>query len=304
MPIVARTAPLISALDAPGVAARAGALAATHGRAALRRVREGGYVRAVLPHIYTHHTHADAFATRVSAAMEWLPASVALTGLAACVVYGLVEHEPAHLRASAPSPLHVRSPEWLTLRRCVRPSATHEQNGARVVSVPEALVHAWEEDPLGGAREAMFTALKEGLTSVAEIRAALDYYPRVRGRWRLRAFLAHLLDGMHSYLEYQGARRVLNTPDLMGLEYQTRFVIEGNVFFTDRFERRTRTVVEFDGERWHGTPDARAYDAWRDSMFARIGIHTERITYWEVMHEPARSRAKVRAAIVSRAGPP
>ncbi len=258
---------------------------------------------ALLPRIYVHRAHADAFFTRAAAAMVWLPHSVALTGLAACAIYGLLEDEPANLRAAAPSPLHVRSPEWLTLRRCTRRSLTHEEQGVRVVSVPEALVHAWEEDPFGGAREAIFAALRKGITTVAEIRAALDYYPRVRGRWRLKAFLRHLRDGMHSYLEYQGARRVLNTPDLKPLVYQAPFVVEGNRFVVDRYDPRTKTAIEFDGARWHSQPEHRARDTWRDSMLARIGVDTVRLPYIDVMHRAAWCRAQVRAKIAARAGP-
>ena len=232
--------------------------------------------------------------------MEWLPPGVALTGLAACAVHALVEVEPEHLRAAAPSNLHVRSPRWLTLRRCIRASTTLEVEGIRVVSVAESLIHAWEEDPTGGARDAIFTALREGKTSVAKIREVLDYYPRVKGRHRFLAFLRHLTDGMQSWLEYVGARTVLNTPDLSCLKYQEKFVLEGHVFYADRFDPVTRTLVEFDSARWHGSPEARAHDAWRDDLFRRHGMETVRLPYPDVVGNPRACRAKVRATIAKR----
>jgi very-short-patch-repair endonuclease len=184
------------------------------------------------------------------------------------------------------------------------PSLAHERDGVRVVSVAEALVHAWEEDPDGRARDALFAALRDGLVAVAQIREALNYYPHVRGRPRLLAFLAHLRDGMHSYLEYLGARKVLNTPDLRGLGYQQKFVIEGNVFYADRYDPATRTVVEFDGQRWHGTPEARERDTWRDALFRSIGHEVVRLPYLDVAHRAATCRARGRAVIAARAGPP
>ena len=304
MPRLPRTADLVAALDVPGAAMRCGALVKKHGRAALRDARGDHTARLVLPRIYAHNSHVDSFDARVTAAMTWLPHTVALTGLAACAVYGLLEDPPERIRAAAPSPLHVRSPRWLTLRRCVVPSLRREHEGTRVVSLPEALVHAWEEDPNGAARDAIFTALRKGKTSVSEIREALSYYPWVRGGARLRAFLRHLLDGMHSYLEYRGAQTVLNTPDLSRLAYQTKFVIEGNVFYADRYDPKTRTSVEFDSMRWHGSAEARQRDKWRDALFRSAGIEPVHLLSTDVFRRPAWCRKQVRAALAARAGPP
>lgn len=304
MPRRVRSDELLTALAAAESIGRWGALTEKFGRAALRETIAAGAVVRILPRIYSESRRQDEFATRVAAAMEWLPRTVALTGLAACAHYGLLELPPERLRASAPSPLHVRSPRWLTLRRCIVPSLIHERNGARIVSVAEALVHAWEEDATGGAREAIFAALRKGLVGVAEIREALNYYPHVRGRARLAAFLVHLRDGMHSYLEYIGARKVLNTPDLCNFTYQQRFIVEGNVFFCDRYDPVTRTVIEFDGLRWHGTAEARERDSWRDTMLRSIGLAVLRLPYADVVHHPVRCRALVRATIAARAGPP
>jgi len=300
MPVLPRTRNLLGQLATPGTAARRRHLIDRHGRAALAHARAGGEVHALLPHIYVAAAQSSTFAARARATMEWLPSSVALTGLAACAAHGLLEHEPSHLRAAAPSPLHVRSPKWLTLRRCVRASPSYERDGYRVVSVAVALVHAWEEDPTGGAREAIFAALREGLTTVSKVQQALDSFPRVKGRRRLLAFLSHLRDGMHSWLEYVGARTVLNTPDLANLEFQTRFVIEGNVFYADRYDPVSRTVVEFDSARWHGSGEARAHDAWRDSLFRSAGVEPVRLPYLDVTRQPRACRERVRAVITSR----
>lgn len=300
MPLRARTPNLVAALNRDSSVARGSVLKQNHGRAALSQARGSREIGALLPRIYAHRDHLEAFRTRAHAATEWLPSTTALTGLAACAVHGLLEEEPHHLRVAAPSPLHVRSPRWLTLRRCVKHSPAHELGGIRVVGVAEALVHAWEEDPTGLFRDALFAALREGKTSVAAIREALDYYPRIKGRRRLLAFLNHLVDGMQSWLEYVGARTVLDTPDLRRLTFQTRFVLEGHVFFADRYDPVSRTVVEFDSARWHGTPEARARDAWRDDHFRRAGMATVRLPYRSVIDEPQACRAKVRGVIAQR----
>ena len=304
MPLLSKVPDLLHALNREPTAARGRALCHRFGRAALEQSRTSGDIHALLPRIYVHREQRESFRTRALAAMEWLPPGVALTGLAACAVHGLLEHDPPHLRAAAPSPLHVRSPRWLTLRRCIRPSTTVEIDGLRVVTVHEALVHAWEEDPTGAAREAIFAALREGKTSVVKIREALDYYPRVKGRHRFLGFLRYLTDGIQSWLEYVGARTVLNTPDLSCLKYQEKFVLEGHVFYADRYDPRSGTVVEFDSARWHGSAEARAYDAWRDELFRRHGLEPVRLPYLDVVRNPRACRAKVRATIAQQLAKP
>jgi len=260
-------------------------------------------VNALLPRIYAHPRHEGEFETRIAATMEWLPGSVAITGLAACYIYELIDVPPAQIRASAPSPLHVRSPAWLRLRRCIVPSLTHEQGGVRLVSVAEAIVHAWEEDR-GRGQDAIFVALRTGKVTVAQLASALSYYPRVRGRRRLERFLRHLLDGMHSFLEYRGALTVLNSPDLVHLAYQTQFIIEGNVFYADRYDPQTRTAVEFDGMRWHGSAEARERDRWRDALFRSAGIEPVHLLSTDVFDRPGWCRELVRTTIAARASPP
>ena len=239
--------------------------------------------------------------------MRWLPVNVVLTGLAACAVYGLVDAAPEEIRAAAPSPLHVRSPGWLRLRRCIVATPASRFAGVRVAPVADAIVHAWEESQ-DAARGAIFTALREGKTTVADLREALEHYPRVRKRRRLEAFLVHLLDGMHSFLEYQGARTVLNTPDLAQMTYQEPFIIQGNRFYADRYDPVTRTSVEFDGREFHGTAQAQARDSWRDSLFVSAGVLPIHLPYEDVMKRPAWCREQVRKAIAARrdghGGPP
>ncbi len=256
-----------------------------------------------MPRLYVHADNSEDFSTRARAALRWLPINVLLTGLAACAVYGLIDTPPELIRATAPSPLHVRSPSWLRLRRCVAATEPSRFAGVRIAPVAHAIVHAWEESH-EGARAAIFTALREGKTTVASLRQALDHYPRVKKRRTLEAFLSHLLDGMHSFLEYEGARKVLNTPDLAGMTYQEPFLIEGHRFYADRYDPTTRTSVEFDGREFHGSPEGQARDAWRDSLFRSIDVLPIHIPYADVMARPAWCRDQVRRAIASRRSSP
>ena len=59
---------------------------------------------------------------------------------------------------------------------------------------------------------------------------------------------------------------------------------------------RCRLVVEVDGARWH--QDAQR-DQRRDNALASLGYRVLRYSWGDVVHEPARTLAEVRAAVTS-----
>ncbi|MFP5219502.1 MAG: endonuclease domain-containing protein [Actinomycetes bacterium] len=63
-------------------------------------------------------------------------------------------------------------------------------------------------------------------------------------------------------------------------------------------------VVEADGRRWHDPADARDADRRRDNGCARLGWRVLRFTWAEVVHEPQRVVAELRAALSAPVGTP
>ncbi len=61
----------------------------------------------------------------------------------------------------------------------------------------------------------------------------------------------------------------------------------------------SRLVVECDGRRWHDPQDRRDADRRRDNLCARLGWRVLRFTWAEIVHQPERVVAEVRAALAA-----
>jgi len=124
--------------------------------------------------------------------------------------------------------------------------------------------------------------------------------PRVRGRRELVRLLEEASDGIQSFLEHRARRTVLNTPDFRSLQRQVTFTAMGKTYTVDTYDEATRTVIEFDGARFHGSRERKAYDNARDAALLTLGIATIRIGYDDVMTRPAWCREVIRRAIAAR----
>ena len=104
--------------------------------------------------------------------------------------------------------------------------------------------------------------------------------------------LSHLVHGTRSELE------------LIFLELVRRHGLpepEVNVrvgsFLVDFLWRQQRLIVETDSRRYHRGQLAAAEDLLRDSRLRSLGFEVLRFTYWEVVNEPERVVAAVRARL-------
>jgi very-short-patch-repair endonuclease len=94
---------------------------------------------------------------------------------------------------------------------------------------------------------------------------------------------------------------VLNTADFSDLKRQVKFVAMGKDYIVDTYDEATRTVIEFDGAKVHGTREAKKRDNARDAALLTLGIATIRIGYDDAMTRPAWCREVIRRAIAARA---
>ena len=69
----------------------------------------------------------------------------------------------------------------------------------------------------------------------------------------------------------------------------------------DTFHRESRTVIEFDGSRVHGSVVAKKRDNARDAALSTLGLLTLRIGYDDVMTRPAWCREVIRRTLAARA---
>lgn len=143
-------------------------------------------------------------------------------------------------------------------------------------------------------------ALREDLTNAQSILKHLPNYRRVPRRRELITFLSRLRNGIDSYLEWLADQRILNTPDLVHLERQKVFWIDGAKYQVDAYDEETKTAFEFDGKKYHNDDRARRRDIARDRALATIGIQVLRFTFEEVTGEPGRCRETIRKTIAAR----
>jgi hypothetical protein len=142
-------------------------------------------------------------------------------------------------------------------------------------------------------------ALGRGLTTQAELRAALAARQRMRWRPQLTELLHPDAEGLHSVLEYRYHRDVERPHRLPAGTRQAHFRRAGRNAYRDRFYDQYLTVVELDGRATH-TVDKRWDDIRRDNATSAGGILTLRYGWLEVTRHPCQVAAEVTLALAVR----
>ncbi|MGC4175709.1 DUF559 domain-containing protein [Demequina sp.] len=256
----------------------------------------------ILPRVFAHPARARSFETRVEALRLWLPRSCVVSGLAALYLFELCESEPAVVTVITPRNLHLTGPSWLRVVRCGMVTTRQVSGGVMCASKERALIDAWIEardvDKISTVLEAMRRSSIKGSAVLRE----LAKMPRVRRRRELVAILHAASEGIQSYLEHRARRTVLNTADFRDLGRQVTIPAMSTEYVVDTLDEPTRTIIEFDGAKVHGTHAAKKRDNARDAALATMGYLTIRIGYDDVMTRPRWCREVIRAAIAVRAG--
>jgi hypothetical protein len=142
-------------------------------------------------------------------------------------------------------------------------------------------------------------ALGRGLTTQAELGAALDLRQRMRWRPRLAELLQPDAEGLHSVLEYRYHRDVERPHGLPAGTRQAQFRLGGRNAYRDRYYQQYQTVVELDGRATH-TVDKRWQDIRRDNATSAAGIATLRYSWLDITRYPCQVAAEVSRALAAR----
>ena len=263
-----------------------------------RAVTAGSWSR-ILPQIYAPTEAAESFAVRAHAATLW-SADARVAGRAALFAWGLIDRPPRTIEVAVPQDFRRRAPDWLRLRRRTRYPEAIELGLLRVVGPVDALLHGFGE---GSRRvdEAVYRAVRSGIADAGDVRDAVALAPRVRKRRALIGVLEAAQRGAESYLEALAMADIFRTKEFAGLVFQHDVVVEGALYRLDAFDPVTRTAIECDGGRFHASAAARRRDCRRDAELAAIGIQTVRLTYRDVVDDPAWCRRAVLATMTARA---
>lgn len=268
-----------------------------HARIAVAR---GRIVRMVRD-IYAPAAFANSVTIRAEAAVKATGSRGAITGQAALFLSGLLEEPPTLVVLAIGRHHHAtRVPHGVTYYRCSVRVPTWALNDLTIAEPPWALVHAMREIAPSARLGTALTVLAHRDIDAGEVAEAVDAAPYAKGRRELIKALTFHSQGIESPLELRGMRDVLTGPEFAHLERQVHVDVDGARYRLDAFDADALLAIEFDGKRYHQSPDQWEADRARDLALASAGIHTLRITHRMVVSSPEAVRARVLAVMTAR----
>ena len=273
---------------------------ATTSRTVRRWLAAGRLVR-LHPGWVTSPQWADDWTVRAHAATGYTGG--VLSHLSALTAHGLVAPEGRRLDVTVPVLHRLRSTPRLVIHRSRRPCGITIARGLATCSVARALVDTWGEAHRTGspgragdvARNAVFRAVRERRTAVADVEREALAAPRLPGRAALLALLGEVGGGSHSHLEVLGLRvaRAAGVPEP---RRQHAIAVPGMVVHVDLAWPEVRLAVEFDGAAFHSGREDWQRDLRRDAALAALGWVVLRFSYADVSERPERCAAQLAAA--------
>lgn len=146
-------------------------------------------------------------------------------------------------------------------------------------------------------------ALAEGRVSIRQLTDVVDCHRGHRGAGRLRRLVADGYVPARSELEDRALDR-LGAHGIPPPEVNVRLELGGRRIRPDLLWRDRRVVVELDGRRWHSDPLSRQDDDERQALLEAQGYRVLRITWRQLVGEPARTLKRIRSALSDPAAPP
>jgi hypothetical protein len=146
----------------------------------------------------------------------------------------------------------------------------------------------------------VISAVGERRTTPARLLDALATNQTLPSRAEL-VRLANLLErGCRSELELFGYVEVFTGAGMPELEWNVPVRLDHRTIYLDAYCRAARVNFELDGAKWHASAADRERDARRDAALAAMGIMVVRFTHDQLVNDPDRVRAQIRAIVAAR----
>ena len=297
---LARRAPAPGWFEVPSVAAtQDGVFARSQARSEgwsdgrqRRMVRSGLWV-PVTSQVLRHRDVVEGPWQRARAV--WLTGGMVVSHDTAGQLWGLITSNGLHGTS-----LSSRRTTAVITHRADLPSAdTIEVDGMRVTTPPRTVADllCTLEPPASVAMAC--DALRQGILTTADLRRAADSASGRHGAARAR-FVARTCAGRpYSVLEWHFHRRVGELGP--GWQFNTPVhVSEGKIGDVDALHERTKTVVELDGQQFHG-PERFQSDRTRDQRLAAAGYVVLRFTWDDLTERPDDVIERIRRTMAHRA---
>ncbi len=199
---------------------------------------------------------------------------------------------------------HVRTPARVHAKQVLRIPGGSVQGLDRVVTPAFAVVDAWNRTPTSRRVDGLYRALWSGVTTAQDISQELALCPRVADRGTIQRIVYWCIEGAMSPLEVMGHRDVFFGQEWRCWSRQLPLEVNGHRCVADMAHEASRTIIEFDGQEFHGTRIAQARDAQRDVVLASAGWITLRFQWGQLRSRPEWCRAQVRNVLAMRARRP
>ena len=275
--------------DALGVFTGDDALALDITRKQLSTLHQKGVIQRVFPDVYRFTAVAQTREQSLRAALRWGGPEAAAAGRSGGEWYGL-----EGVRAPRPEILGPRN-----IKRCpaiivhrpidLKPFMIRTYRGMRVTGVEATLVALASVLEPEAFEIACEDARRRQLTSVPSLRGYLKRYGKAGrpGVAPMRALLDEL-DPKHpsrSTLEVK-TRRLLVANGITGFAREFPLTWKGKTYFFDFALRRSRTILETNGRRWHDDLRDFEHDTEKWSVPARHGYRIVFATWDKVTRCP------------------
>jgi very-short-patch-repair endonuclease len=270
-------------------------------RRKLRNALDAGDVVRLAPNAYVGAPHADSIHSQIDAALLWAGRDVAVGGLAALFLYGIVPDPPKIVELVAPLERRLASPpSWISVYR-TGVAIHHVQVGHWTAVDPGfAMCQSFGRLSRSDREGILLGALAHKMTTVGELRRALRTLPRVRSRRALVSVVERFAQGHESFLEWWSTENVFTGREFDRFVKQHTIVAGQMKYRVDMYDERTRTVVEIDGAAYHSSPADWQRDLRRDTDIASLGIQTVRFSYRDLRDRPEWCRERLLAVLAAR----
>jgi hypothetical protein len=252
----------------------------------LLRVRRGVY--ALGP------AHLSQRGIWMAATLECGPTAL-LSHASAAALWGLSRARPGPVHVTIPVGKEASGRDIRVHRtRRLDPVDRQVRERIPVTSVPRTLIDLAESEEPRRLRRAVEEADRLGLLHFGELESAIKRHPGRRGTAPLRALLSDYTEAAPTRSELED--RFLDLCREAGLPApQTNVVVAG--LEVDAYWPEPGLVVELDGYRYHGGPDAHERDRERTLRLQDAGCEVRRFSWRQVTRKAARVEGSLRAEL-------
>ncbi|MCW2496043.1 DUF559 domain-containing protein [Jatrophihabitans sp.] len=259
----------------------------------------GNLVR-LFPRTFCLAVDADLREIRERAALVHLGHTAALSHTTALRRWGLPAPSGHVVHAVLPISRSHRPAAGLRVHRAQLYPPVVRLHGLVTTTPAASVVASWPELRGSAQRAPALTAVRQRLTTPAELRAQADRSTRLAGRGRLLEFIGLLEAGCESELELWGYLKVFSVPGLSHARRQLPLRVRGRSYRADLAYEDELLLVELDGRAYHSSLEQRERDIARDAALATIGWQTVRFSHRRLTTDISGVRRELLAILASR----